>query len=53
MTTEEKINKLCDVIEMLVETMCHETRTCRDCVIQCYRKAAIIDAITEIKEAEA
>lgn len=53
MTNEEKINKLCDVIETLVQTMCNETKRCEDCVLQCYWKQNIIDAVTEIKEEEA
>lgn len=52
MTNEEKINKLCDIIETLVQTMCHETRECKNCILTCYWKQAVIDAITEIKEAE-
>lgn len=51
MTNEEKINKLCDIIAMLVQTMCNEGQ-CKNCVLQCYGKQAVIDAIAEIKEAE-
>jgi hypothetical protein len=53
MTNEEKINKLCDIIETLVQTMCNEARRCDTCVLQCYGKQAVIDALTEIKETEA
>ena len=52
MTNEEKINKLCDVIATLVQTVCNESK-CENCVLQCYGKQKIIDATTEIKEEEA